>query len=112
MATFTNKKLIKPLLLTTVAGSLIYTVPASVSTILTVITVTNTTATTLHFDIHLCDQDDAASTSNAILNTSEIEAYTVANFNFGQILSAGDKVRASADATGLALHMSGIEISL
>jgi hypothetical protein len=108
---FTNKKLIKPLLISTTSGSLVYTVPGGVSTILTVITVANTTASNLNFDIHLCDQNDAASDSNAILSNVLLEAHTTANFNFGQVLAASDTVRASATATGLALHLSGIETS-
>lgn len=108
---FTNKKLIKPLDTPTIAGSLIYTVPGNVSTILTVITVANTTNGLLHFTLNLCDQNDAAASSNALLSGVEIDPHATANFNFGQVLLAGDKVRASADATGLTLHMSGIEIS-
>jgi hypothetical protein len=111
MPTFSNKKLIKPLFIPTVSGSLIYTVPGSLSTILTVITVDNTTASLLHFNIHLCDQNDSASEENALLYDAELDPKTVANFNFGQVLSSGDKVRASADAIGISLHMSGIEIS-
>jgi hypothetical protein len=111
MPTFTNKKLIKPLLIPVASGSLIYTVPPTLTTIVTVITVDNTTLNLLHFDIHLCDQDDGAMDSNALLNDAELDPKTVANFNFGQVLSSGDKIRASADGLGIALHISGIEIS-
>jgi hypothetical protein len=108
---FTNKKLIQPAFIPTASGSLIYTTPTNVSTILTVITVDNTTLNLQHFSIYLCNQDDSASAMNALIKDAEIEPKTVVNFNFGQVLSPGDKVRVDADATGLTLHMSGIEIS-
>jgi hypothetical protein len=111
MSTYTNKKLINPQLLSTASGSLIYTVPTGVSTILTVISVVNTTPTTLQFDLHLCNQSAVASIANALIYNSEIDAHTVTNFNFGHVLSAGDVVRGSASAAGLAIHLSGIEIS-
>lgn len=111
MATYTNKKLINPQLLSVTPGSIVYTVPAGVSTILTVISVNNTTAGTLQFSLHLCNQSDAASAANALIYNANIDAYTVTNFNFGHVLSAGDVIRASASATGVSLHISGIEIS-
>ena len=108
---FTNKKLIQPLFIPTASGSLIYTTPNNVSTILTVITAANTTLNLQHFSIYLCNQDDGAFDTNALIKDAEIEPKTVVNFNFGQVLSPGDKVRADADAPGITLHMSGIEIS-
>lgn len=109
--TFTNKKLINPQLLSTTSGSVVYTVPAGVAAILTVISVVNTTPNTLQFDLHLCNQAAIASTANALMYNVSIDPRTTVNFNFGHVLSAGDIVRGSASAAGLALHMSGIEIS-
>ncbi|MFA5396569.1 MAG: hypothetical protein WC346_11235 [Methanogenium sp.] len=111
MATYTNKKLINPQLLSTTSGSVVYTVPTGVSAILTVISVTNTTSSNLQFDLHLCNQSEAASAANALIYNAAIDAHTTTNFNFGHVLSAGDVVRGSASASGLSLHMSGIEIS-
>ena len=104
---FSNIKLANPLPITLVLQTF-YTVPASSSTIVTVLTIANTTADTIPFSVYLCPSGVSASVDNALLYLVPLDGNTAASFNFGQVLSAGDTIQVVANEVGLVLHGSGI----
>lgn len=110
MSLFVNKKLANPILLTT-SPQAFYTVPASRSTIVTVLTLSNSSSGSVDVSVNLVPSGDIPQLSNALISSARMDANQVANFNFGQILNAGDAVYASASVPNvITMHGSGIDI--
>jgi hypothetical protein len=81
----------------------LYTVPASTSTIVTNIVVTNTAASSATFTLSL--------NGVAIHTTSAIAANSTAYIDLKQVLSATQTITGLASAITVNFHISGVEIS-
>lgn len=92
-----------------IAGEIVYTVPAVTKAMLKTLTICNTTASTKLVDIHLVPSGGGATTGNALMYQAEIPAKTTVNWDGLQILETGDSIRTKADAIGVTIHFSGSE---
>lgn len=88
---------------TTTVGTTLYTVPASTTTIVTNIAVTNTAGTAGTFTIGLA--------GTALHTTAAIAANTTAYIDLKQVLAATNTITGGASATSINFHISGIEVS-
>lgn len=88
---------------TTTVGTTLYTVPASTTTVVSNIAVTNTAATAGTFTIGLA--------GTAIHTTTAIAANTTAYIDLKQVLVATNTITGGASATTINFHISGVEIS-
>lgn len=85
------------------SSTTLYTVPSSTTAVITNIAVTNTSASSGTFTILL---DDVS-----IATTVAIAANSVAFFDLKQVLATTKTIKASASATTINFHISGVEIS-
>ena len=81
----------------------LYTVPASTTTVVTNIVVTNTAASAATFTLSL--------NGVAIHTTSAIAANSTAYIDLKQVLSATQTITGLASAITVNFHISGVEIS-
>jgi len=81
----------------------LYTVPASTTTVVTNIAVTNTAATAATFTLAIA--------GTALHTTSALPANSTAYIDLKQALSAGNTITGSASAITVSFHISGVEIS-
>lgn len=81
----------------------LYTVPASTTTVVTNIVVTNITGTAGTFTLYLNGVD--------LFYTTPIAANSTAMFDLKQVLATGQTITGLASATSIKFHISGIEIS-
>jgi hypothetical protein len=81
----------------------IYTTPALTSAVVTNIVLTNTTGVAVTATIKLA--------TFSVLDTVSIAANGVFAFDLRQVLETTETIRASASATGLNVHISGMEIA-
>jgi hypothetical protein len=81
----------------------LYTVPASTTTVVTNIVVTNTAASAATFTLNL--------NGVAIHTTSAIAANSTAYIDLKQLLSATQTITGLASAVTVNFHISGVEIS-
>jgi hypothetical protein len=88
---------------TTTVGTTLYTVPASTTTVVTNIVVTNTAGTAGTFTLGLA--------GTALATTVAIGANSVAFFDLKQVLATGNTITGGASAVTVSFHLSGIEIS-
>jgi len=80
----------------------LYTTPASTTTVVTNILVSNTAATAATFDLSL----DGIQMANDV----SVAANSVAFFDIKQVLVATDTIQALASATTVNFHICGVEI--
>ena len=88
---------------TTTVGTTLYTVPASTTTVLTNITVTNTAASAGTFTLGLA--------GTSLHTTTAIAANTTVYIDCKQVLVATNTVTGGASATTINFHISGVEIA-
>jgi hypothetical protein len=88
---------------TTTVGTTLYTVPASTTTVVTDIVVTNTTATAGSFTIALDDVSIATTVTVGALDSTVI--------SIKQVLATAKTIKGGASATTINFHISGVEIS-
>ena len=80
-----------------------YTVPASTTTVVTNIVITNTTAAAVTATVKLATVD--------IISGATVSANGILALDLKQVLNATETIQAVASATGLNLHISGMEIA-
>ena len=88
---------------TTTVGTTLYTVPASTSTVVTSIVVTNTAGSAGTFTLAL--------NGTALATTVAIAANSIAVFDLKQVLAATNTITGGASATTINFHISGVEIA-
>lgn len=88
---------------TTTTSTTLYTVPASTTSIVTNIAVTNTAGTSGTFTMSL---DDVA-----IHSATTIAANTTVYIDLKQVLATTKTIKGGASATSINFHISGIEVS-
>ena len=88
---------------TTTVGTTLYTVPASTSTVVTSIVVTNTAGSAGTFTLAL--------NGTALATTIAIAANSIAVFDLKQVLAATNTITGGASATTINFHISGVEIA-
>jgi hypothetical protein len=87
---------------TTTVGTTLYTVPASTSTVVTSIVVTNTAGSAGTFTLAL--------NGTALATTVAIAANSIAVFDLKQVLATTNTITGGASATTINFHISGVEI--
>lgn len=81
----------------------LYTVPASTTTLISSILVTNTAASAATFDLSLNDV--------MIANDVSVPANDTSLLEIKQVLPAGQTIKGLASATTVNFHISGLEIT-
>jgi hypothetical protein len=81
----------------------LYTVPASTTTLVSSIVVTNTAGATATYDISLNDV--------VLANDVSVPANDSAVLELKQVIEAGQTIKALASATTVNFHISGLEIT-
>ena len=90
----------------------LYTVPASTSTIVSTIAITNTTATVANATVYIRKAAAAAATGNAFVYTQAVPAYSTVTYTNGITLATTDVVTiATATANALTFQAFGSELS-
>ena len=92
---------------TTTAGTVLYAVPASTTTVVTNIVVTNTLAGAGTFTLAI----GPVASPLALHTTTTIAANTTVYIDLKQVLNATNVITGSANGTGLVFHISGVEVS-
>lgn len=87
----------------TTSASTVYTVPASTTTLVNSIIVTNTAGSTGTYTILFEDV--------AIASATSIAANDAVTIDLKQVLTAGQTIKTSASATTVNFHISGLEIT-
>jgi hypothetical protein len=86
----------------TTSSATLYTVPASTTTVVTNIIITNTAGSAATFDLSLGGVQ--------LANDVAIAANSIASFDLKQVLDATDIIAGLASATTVNFHISGVEI--
>ena len=86
----------------TTTTTTLYTVPASTSTIVTNIVVSNTGSSSYTFTLYLA--------GTLLANTVSIAANSIATFDIKQILATTNTIQGGASNTAVTFHISGVEI--
>jgi len=100
MATVTSKVLARQA--AAVTNTTLYTVPASTTTVVTNIAVTNTASSIATFDLSLNDIQ--------IFNDSSVAANTTVFVDLKQVLTTTQTIKGLASAITVNFHISGVEI--
>jgi hypothetical protein len=87
---------------TTTTTTTLYTVPASTSTIVTNIVVSNTGSSSYTFTLYLA--------GTLLANTVSIAANSIATFDIKQVLATTNTIQGGASNTAVTFHISGVEI--
>lgn len=87
----------------TSAGTVLYTVPADTTSLISSVLVTNTAASNATYNILL---DDVAAATGVT-----VPANDTVILDLKQILTAGQTLKGSASATTVNFHVSGLEIT-
>lgn len=88
---------------TTSTGTTLYTVPASTTTVVSNIVVSNTGASSYTFTM--------AFAGTQFANTVTVAANSIATFDIKQVLTATQTITGGASNTAITFHISGVEIS-
>ena len=88
---------------TTTVGTTLYTVPASTTTVVTNIVITNTASSAGTFTLGLAGTNLATTTAVAANESTVID--------LKQVLVATNTITGGASATSINFHISGVEIS-
>jgi hypothetical protein len=88
---------------TTSTGTTLYTVPASTTTVVSNIVVTNTASSAGTFTLGL--------NGTSLGTTVAIAANSIATFDLKQVLATTNTITGGASATTINFHISGVEIS-
>lgn len=92
---------------TTTLTTVLYTVPASTSTVMSNIVITNTAATAATFTI-ACG---VAAGQTALNTTTAIAANSSIYIDLKQVLNTTNTITGGASAVTVSFHISGVEIS-
>jgi hypothetical protein len=107
----TISKLLSRTTLTTTTSTVLYTVPASTTTIITNLVISNITGVSATFNITM---PDATGTQVAFATGVSVPANSIATFDLKQVMGGSGTQTvigwASANST-LTAHLSGVEIS-
>lgn len=87
--------------------TVLYTVPASTTSVVTNIAVTNTAATAATFTLGMGPSAGQIS----MFTTAAIAANTTAFFDLKQVLATTNTITGGASATTVNFHISGVEIA-
>lgn len=98
----TSKVLARTAASTTV-GTVLYTAPSTVTTVVTNIVICNPNTSSATASILLNDID--------LLGSVSVSANSTAFFDLKQVLPATQTIKGSASATTIDFHISGVEIS-
>jgi hypothetical protein len=102
---FTEKRLCNPTQLTT-SGQTLYTVPASITSIIKQIVVTNVTASAATFSLYI----GSAATPNALFSATSVAANDTIIVNLSQVLTQNEILTALASVnSALNITISGVE---
>lgn len=88
---------------TTTVGTTLYTVPASTTTVVSNITVTNTAGSAGTFTLGLA--------GTSLHTTTAIAANTTVYIDCKQVLVATNTITGGASATTINFHISGVEVA-
>lgn len=111
MATYTTKELKAVTQLTATAATL-YTAPASTTTTIKTIVISNVTASAATVTLYVVPSAGTAGATNAIMLGVPIAANTITTIDTAIVIPTGAFVSALASATGtINVHLSGIEIA-
>lgn len=88
---------------TTDTSTILYTVPAATTAVVTNIVATNTSATDATFTISLGGVE--------IQSATTVPGNTTAYIDLKQVLNATDTIQGGASVTSMAFHISGVEIA-
>lgn len=88
---------------TTNTATVLYTVPASTTAVVTNIVVTNTGASSYTFTLGLA--------GTSLATTVTIAANSMATFDMRQVLATTNTITGGASNTAVNFHISGVEIS-
>lgn len=91
------------------AGTLIYTAPTDITTLVKCIDVANTTAGALTISVHLVPLAGSATTANALFYTFNVAANSRFQWTGTQVLETGGFIQAVASGAGLTLNAAGGE---
>lgn len=93
-------------------GSTIYTVPASTSTIVKNIVLTNTTGTDADLHLSVVPPAGSASTSNRILSSHTVPANGINTLDVSIVMPAGASLHATnVTSQAIVVTISGVEIT-
>lgn len=87
--------------------TVLYTVPASTTTVVSNIAVTNTAGTAGTFTLGM----GTAGANTALHTTTAIAANSTVYIDLKQVLEATNTITGGASATSINFHISGVEIS-
>lgn len=111
MSTYTTKQLTAVTTLTTSAATM-YTAPASTTTTVKTILLSNYSAADVQATVYLIPSGGTAANGNAILGSVNVAANTTTVIDTAVVMPAASFIQAKASAgTALNIHISGIEIS-
>lgn len=103
----TTTKVLARTAATTNTATVLYTVPASTTAIVTNIVVTNTAASAATFTLGM----GPAAGQISMFTTTAIAANSTAFFDLKQVLATTNTITGGASATTVNIHISGVEIS-
>ena len=90
----------------------LYTVPASTSTVVSSLTISNITSTAANATVNIKQGGAAASNANTLMKTVEISANSVNSFTLGMTLAATDVISVTTGTnSSLTFQLFGSEIS-
>lgn len=92
---------------TTTTTTVLYTVPASTSTVVTNICVTNTAATAATFTLGM----GTAGANTALHTTTAIAANSTIYLDIRQVLATTNTITGGASAVTVSFHISGVEVA-
>lgn len=85
------------------------TVPALQRDIVKTIDLCNTTAASIDVTVYLVESGGTAGASNTLVPNVTIPAYGMFQWSGAQVINAGDKIQATASASGATINVSGGE---
>jgi len=91
------------------AGTLIYTAPTGITSLIKCLDACNTTTGALTLSVYLVPSGGAVATSNALVYGISIPASSVYQWTGTQCITAGGFIRAVASGVGLTINISGGE---
>ena len=92
---------------TVTTTTVLYTVPASTTTVVTNIAVTNTAATAATFTMGM----GTAGSNTALQTTTAIAANSTVYIDLKQVLATTNTITGGASAVTVSFHISGVEIA-
>lgn len=91
------------------AGTLLYTVPTDYKCDVQDITISNTTAATISFKLHLVPSGTSVADSNMFVPNVSIPANTFIQWSGTQTLNPTDFIQGIASASGVTISITGNE---